>query len=125
MEFTIRIENIYAKDITVEAEDWHDALMQAIKDSDRGKFVMTDEDLEEENVSVQGWPYTIADKWTVEDVDAFIAEHEDWQAQEITESEKRRVLIFMKEHLDKRTGLNWKALEDALSAVVKERGQNK
>jgi len=121
MEFTIKIENIYAKNITVEADDWQDALRQAIKDSDKGKYVMTDEDLKEENVSVKGWPYVIEDKWTVEDVDAFIAEHEDWQQQKITESEKRQALVFMKEHLDKSAGLNWKSLEVALLAVVKRR----
>lgn len=121
MEFTIKIETIYAKSITVEADDWHDALRQAIKDSDKGKIVMTDEDLKEENVSVKGWPYVIEDKWTVEDVDAFIAEHEDWQQQKITESEKRQALVFMKEHLDKSAGLNWKSLEVALLAVVKRR----
>lgn len=121
MEFTIKIENIYAKSITVEADDWHDALRQAIKDSDKGKIVMTDEDLKEENVSVKGWPYVIEDKWTVEDVDAFIAEHEDWQQQKITESEKRQALVFMKEHLDKSAGLNWKSLDIALLAVVKRR----
>lgn len=121
MEFTIKIENIYAKSITVEADDWHDALRQAIKDSDKGKYVMTDEDLKEENVSVKGWPYVIEDKWTVEDVDAFIAEHEDWQQQKITESEKRQALVFMKEHLDKSAGLNWKSLDIALLAVVKRR----
>lgn len=121
MEFTIKIENIYAKNITVEADDWQDALRQAIKDSDKGKYVMTDEDLKEENVSVKGWPYAIEDKWTVEDVDAFIAKHEDWQQQKITESEKRQALVFMKEHLDKSAGLNWKSLEVALLAVVKRR----
>ncbi|RHM55831.1 hypothetical protein DWZ54_04980 [Mitsuokella sp. AF33-22] len=121
MEFTIKIENIYAKNITVEADDWQDALRQAIKDSDKGKYVMTDEDLKEENVSVKGWPYAIEDKWTVEDVDAFIAEHEDLQQQKITESEKRQALVFMKEHLDKSAGLNWKSLEIALLAVVKRR----
>ncbi len=124
MQFTIKVENVYAKTIIMEAADWHDALMQTIKDSDRGKYVMTDEDLKEENVSVKGWPYVIEDKWTVEDVDAFIAEHDDWQQQKITESEKRQALMFMKEHLDKRIGLNWQSLEVALSAVLKERKEN-
>lgn len=124
MKFTIKVENVYAKTIVMEADDWHDALRQAIKDSDKGKYVMTDEDLKEENVSVKGWPYAIEDKWTVEDVHAFIAKHEDWQQQKITESEKRQALVFMKEHLEKSAGLNWKSLEVAMSAVLKDREEN-
>ena len=75
MKFCIEIEEVYAKDIVVESDNWQDALMSAIKKSDKGQFIMLPEDMKEENVYVKGWPYSVCDKWSVDDVDAYVKNH--------------------------------------------------
>ena len=121
MKFCIEIEEVYAKDIVVESDNWQDALMSAIKKSDKGQFIMLPEDMKEENVYVKGWPYSVCDKWSVDDVDEYVKKQPRWMSLNVTEDEKRKALVFMKEHVDKNTGFNWKSLEQALAAVVEKR----
>ena len=106
MKFCIEIEEVYAKDIVVESDNWQDALMSAIKKSDKGQFIMLPEDMKEENVYVKGWPYSVCDKWSVDDVDEYVRKQPHWMSLDVTEDEKRKALVFMKEHVDKNTGFN-------------------
>ena len=53
--------------------------------------------------------------------DEYVKKQPHWMSLNITEDEKRKALVFMKEHVDKNTGFNWKSLEQALTAVVEKR----
>ena len=51
MKFNLTIQEIYEKKVTVDAENWHEALMKAIKESDKGKIVFEDNDLVQDSQS--------------------------------------------------------------------------
>ena len=72
MKFNLTIQEIYEKKVSVEAENWHEALMETIKRNNKGDIIIEDHDLRECNVDIEGWPYQVFDKWTIEDVEKYI-----------------------------------------------------
>ena len=45
MKFNLTIQEIYEKKVTVEAENWHEGLMETIKRNNKGDIIIEDHDL--------------------------------------------------------------------------------
>ena len=120
MKFNLTIQEIYEKKVTVEAENWHEALMNTIKSNDKGELIIENTDLSECNVYIEGWPYQIFDKWTIEDVESYVNDNDHWSKLHLTESEMRQALYAMSK--DKETkGFSKEKLDRSLAIVVNNR----
>ena len=120
MKFNLTIQEIYEKKVTVEAESWQEALMNTIKSNDRGELITTNDDLRECNIDVEGWPYQIFDKWTIEDVEKYVNNNIHWSEMNLTENEMRQSLYIMSQ--DKETkGFSKEKLDKSLAIVVNNR----
>ncbi|WP_027406549.1 hypothetical protein [Anaerovibrio sp. RM50] len=120
MKFNVVIQEVYEKKIAVEAENWREALMKTNKEHDRGAFIFEDDDLKECNVGVDGWPYQIFDKWTIEDVEEYVKNHPAWSKMNLSENETRQALHLMEMDDDKK-GFSWTKMDKELAIVINNR----
>lgn len=121
MKFNVTVQEVYEKRLTIEAGEWQEALMKAIKESDSGRIAIDyDEGCTECNVEVEGFPYQVVDKWTIDEVEKYVVESPQWRDAELTESEMRQAMFLMSKDSGSK-GLSWGKLEAALKEVVKKR----
>ena len=120
MKFNLTIHEIYEKKGTVEAENWHEALMKTIKKHDKGEFIIENDDLRECNVDIEGWPYQSFDRWTIEDVEKYVNDNAQWSELNLTESEMRQALYIMNKDNETK-GFSEKKLDKSLAVVLKNR----
>ncbi len=120
MKFNVTIQEIYEKKVTVEADSWHDALMNTIKSNDRGELITTNDDLRECNLDIEGWPYQIFDQWTIEDVEKYVKDNVRWSEMNLTENEMRQSLYIMSQEKETK-GFSKEKLDKSLAIVVKNR----
>ena len=120
MKFNLTIQEIYEKKVTVEAESWHEALMKTIKRNDSGEVIIENGDLKECNVNIEGWPYQIFDKWTIEDVEKYVKNNVRWSEMNLTESEMRQALYTMEKDSETK-GFSEEKLNRSLAIVVSNR----
>lgn len=120
MKFNLTIQEIYEKKVTVEAESWHEALMKTIKKNNKGELNIENGDLKECNVDIEGWPYQIFDKWTIEDVERYVKDNVRWSKMNFTESEMRQALYAMNKDNETK-GFSEEKLDRSLAIVVSNR----
>ena len=120
MKFNLTIQEIYEKKVTVEAENWHEALMETIKRNNKGDIIIEDHDLSECNVDIEGWPYQVFDKWTIEDVEKYVNETACWSEQNLTETEMRQALYIMSNDNETK-GFSKEKLDKSLASVANNR----
>ena len=118
--FNLTIQEIYEKKVTVEAENWHEALMETIKRNNKGDIIIEDHDLSECNVDIEGWPYQVFDKWTIEDVEKYVNETACWSEQNLTETEMRQAL-YIRSNDNETKGFSKEKLDKSLAIVANNR----
>ena len=121
--FSVTVQEISTKTISIAADDWHEALMRAIKLHDYGAISASDttSNKTEVNISVEGYPYEIHDTWNIEDVENHIEKHDYTFTPELTEGEKRQILARMEHDQDCGRGYNWQTLDAAIYALYRDR----
>ena len=118
VQFALAI--IHEKKVTVEAENWHEALMETIKRNNKGDIIIEDHDLSECNVDIEGWPYQVFDKWTIEDGEYYVNETACWSEQNLTETEMRQALYIMSNDNETK-GFSKEKLDKSLAIVANNR----